>query len=72
MYQSFKGGLGGDCSGKTWKKPLQSIQRIHMEKRDKRWNGSEPSGTNPEKEVPALGDIDRGATVTLAGDGRSW
>ena len=48
MYQSFKGGLGGIALAKA----VQTMQRIHMEKKVKvEWQRA--IWDRPEKEVPA-------------------
>ena len=51
MYQSFKGGLGGIALAKHGE-AVQSMQRIHMEKKVKvEWQRA--IWDRPEKEVPA-------------------
>lgn len=51
MYQSFKGGLGGIALA-NMEEAVQSMQRIHMEKKVKvEWQRA--IWDRPEKEVPA-------------------
>ena len=50
MYQSFKGGLGGIALEKM-EEAVRSMQRIHMEKKEKaEWQ--QVIWDRPEKEVP--------------------